>query len=99
MATNAFELPKVGDGATYNVGSDRYAATVIKVTPRTVTIQDDIAKATLDSNYFGDQKYTYTPDPSGGTNVARWSPKRGWRIGKYTGVGFGHRSQWQNPSF
>ena len=40
---------KVGDGVTINLWSDRHAATVIKVTAKTVTVRRD--KATLNPDF------------------------------------------------
>lgn len=81
---------KVGDGVTVNMWSDRHAATIIKVTPCSVTVQYD--KATLDPNFkpewipggFAghcinqeDQTYTYERDPNGRVETYRWSKKYG----------------------
>lgn len=66
---------KVGDGVTINLWSDRHAATVIKVTAKTVTVRRD--KATLNPDFKpefipggfaahctnqSEQSYTYEPD-------------------------------------
>lgn len=79
---------QVGDGVTVNLWSDRYAATVTKVTKSTVTVRRD--KATLDPNFKPEwipggfaahctnqeeQSYTYEPDESGTVYTFRWSNK------------------------
>lgn len=79
---------RVGDGVTVNLWSDRYAATVIKVTKSSVTVRRD--KATLNPDFkpewipggFAahctnqeDQSYTYEPDESGKVYTFRWSNK------------------------
>lgn len=61
----------VGMGATYNVGSDRFACTVIKVSPsgHLITVRDDIAIRT-DTNGMSDcQEYRYERDPAGTTRT------------------------------
>lgn len=80
----------VGDGCTYHLYTDAEACTVIKKTPKTITIQEDTA--TLDPNFKpewiaggfaghctnqNEQSYTYEPNPNGRKITARWSDKRG----------------------
>lgn len=89
----------IGDGVTVNLWSDRYAATVIKVTKNSVTVQRD--KATLDPNFKpeiipggfaghcinqNEQTYSYEPDPNGTIYKFHWSNKycRYGRPGKLT---------------
>ncbi len=79
---------KPGDGVTICLWTDRYAATVTKVTKTTVTVRRD--KAILDpdfkperipggfaghciNNY--DQRYFYKPDPYGDVYRFSWSRK------------------------
>lgn len=54
---------KVGMGATYSIGSDSYAFTVVevkgKVGKRQVTLQKDDAVPTKDSDYYGHQKHLF----------------------------------------
>ena len=79
---------RVGDGVTVNLWSDRYAATVIKVTKASVSVRRD--KATLDPNFKpewipggfaahctnqDEQTYTYKPDENGEVYTFRWSQK------------------------
>lgn len=86
---NPFNI-KVGDGVTVCLYSDRYAATVTKVTKATVTVKRD--KATLDPNFKPEfvvggfvahctnqeeQTYTYETDPDGEEYTFRWSKKYG----------------------
>ena len=54
---------KVGDGATISLHSDRYACTVIKVTPATVTLQRD--KATLLNGFKSEAPDKLTSCPGG----------------------------------
>lgn len=57
----------VGLGATYCIGSDRYACTVVSVSPnkRKVIVQFDKATRTDDSGMSEDQHYSYERDVSG----------------------------------
>lgn len=81
---------EVGDGVTYQLYTDSYACTVIKRTPKTITIQRD--KATLSPDFkpkfipggFSahctnneEQSYTYERDPNGDIYVCHWSEKEG----------------------
>ena len=57
--------PEVGMGATILGWTDRYAATIIEVLPRQVTVQYDHATRS-DTNGMSDaQAYEYTPNPHG----------------------------------
>lgn len=79
---------KVGEGATINFWSDRQAATIIKVTKCSITVQRD--KAILNPNFKpefiiggfsahctnqSEQSYTYEMDETGQTYTFRWSKK------------------------
>lgn len=79
---------QVGDGVTVNLWSDRYAATVIKVTKSSVTARRD--KATLNPDFKpewipggfaghctnqDEQTYSYEPDENGMEYTFRWSRK------------------------
>lgn len=88
----------VGDGCTYNVGSDRYAGTVIAVSPsgKTITVQDDIAKRTDKNGQSEMQTYEYTRNPQGGTQTARWSDKRGGFCNGHSRFGPGRR-EYRDP--
>lgn len=92
----------VGDGCTYHLYTDAHACTVIKRTPKSITIQQD--KATLNPTFKPDfiiggfcahctnqneQSYTYEPDSNGKIITARWSEKYGayMYLGKRITVG------------
>ena len=88
----------VGDGATYGIGSDRYAGTVVAVSPtgHRVTLQFDHARCAS----YAEQDYTYTPNPDGGTMVFTRRRDGGYRpLGSNCG-GLGRgRHQYRDPSF
>jgi len=71
--------PAVGDGVTMCHFTDRHAGTVIKRTPKTVTVQRD--KATrVDGNGMSDaQQYEYERDPEGATYVFSLRKNGTWR--------------------
>lgn len=105
MTATATSAPvTVGDAATVHIGSDRYAATVVAATPSAVTVQDDTYKAQPDSDYFGNQKYDYFPNPDGRT----WTFTRrkngafvlkGSAARNGIGVSIGSRETYFDPSF
>ena len=77
--------PAVGMGATYSVGSDRYAVTIIEVSKsgKQIVVQDDIMKR-IDTNGMSEmQEYEYTPNPQGSTRKfylnksGRWQESKG----------------------
>lgn len=91
--------PKVGDGATVLMWTDREPATVIAVSPsgKTVTVQMDRYRRT-DANGMSEvQSYAYERNPAGEVLTFRLG-KRGWR-GRGGGVAFGHREKYHDYSF
>lgn len=89
---------KVGDGVTVCLWSDRHAATIIKRTATTITLQYD--KATIDPDFKPEfivggfaahctnqeeQSYTYERNPEGAIETYRWSKKNA----RYQGGGDG----------
>lgn len=84
-----------GMGATYRVGSDRYACTVVAVSPsgHKVTTRDDTAIRTDSNGMSESQEYRYERDPNG-TVRDFYRDSRG-RYGNKTrggSLGLGHRS-------
>lgn len=104
---NGIPVLNVGDGVTMNIGSDRYPATVIAVSKsgRKVTVQHDTATATEDSNYYGDQSYTYEANPNG--RIAEFSYRtsakgfvqKGEAISYYATCLSQGRRRYSDPSF
>lgn len=88
----------VGDGATVLGWTDRHAATVIKVTPKTVTVREDTAIRTDARGMTEWQDYRYEPNPDGRVHVYRWT-KKGWRSKTGGGVAFGVRNEYYDYSF
>ena len=90
--------PAVGMGATILMWTDRRAATIVKVTPCQVHIQED--KATrADSNGMSEsQNYDYTPDPQAPVVILR-KVKGGWREKGGSRLSIGHRRAYHDYSF
>lgn len=98
-------LANIGDGATIYIGSDRTAATVVKVTPKTVTLQRDNSTPAADFDFYANQSYDFTPNPEAGESVfsLRQDGKlymRGTEMGR-NGIrcSIGTRDQYRDPSF
>lgn len=112
--TKAREMPKVGDGATILMYTDRHAATVVMVDEKRkiVTVQQDNAKRVDDYGMSDCQEYEYASDPGGAmTNFRlgkdnRWSQVR-WNdetnrwnyVPGGNGVIFGVRRKYYDFSF
>jgi len=108
MAENI--TPTVGMGATYAVGSDCYAATIVEVLTfksgarkgqiRGVVIQDDRAILTSGSEQDGSAQYRYEPQPDAVKETFLWNAQQGRFIRHgYCKLGVGHRRFYRNPSF
>lgn len=97
------ETLKVGDGATYNVGSDSYPYTIVEISPngRTVKIQADKAK---NKAIYPEQDWEFTPHPEGAVitltlrSDGAFRPK-GQKKGQGVSWGLGYRTKYLNPSF
>jgi len=84
MAGEISDVPKVGDGATLLLWTDRHAATAIDVDTSgknpVITVQRDHAKRTDNNGMSESQVYEHTPDPDGIKSVFRLDPKqKSWR--------------------
>jgi hypothetical protein len=103
---NTITLPEVGMGVTISVGSDCYAGTITTVSEdkRRFTYTEDITKLIAGSCQSEHQEYSYTPDPTGDVQTARFSNKTnrfygpgGYKHGRRVHVG--HRRYYQDPCF
>lgn len=91
---------KVGDGVTVCWYTDSNSYTVIKRTPKTITIQRDkaVLKPTFKPEFSEGgfianctnnekQEWVIEPDPNGHTMIAHWSNvNQCWQIDKYTPI-------------
>lgn len=72
---------KVGDGATFRVGNDSYAYTVIAVQGKTLVVQRDRSIVTNAPKEYGDHvEYRYEPNEEGITHVITLRKDGRWRI-------------------
>jgi hypothetical protein len=97
---------KVGDGATYHCGSDRYPFTVIRVISGTrLVLQEDRAtRVDKTGPYTESQEYTYDRDENGKLVTVSRRKNGGWyEVGQPVSVGLrysiGHREAYQDPHF
>lgn len=93
---------KVGQGATYHVGSDRYPYTVIRVlSDRRVEVQADNYRRTDTNGISESQTYEYTPNPEGRIVVVSRRKNGAWKEVGQDGCGFSFRGRnaYQDPSF
>ncbi|MCK5610196.1 hypothetical protein KAR91_50445 [Candidatus Pacearchaeota archaeon] len=67
----------IGDGATVNMLTDKYPATVIATTPQTVTVRRDKAIRTDNNGMSESQSYRFEPDPDGA--VERFNKRKDGR--------------------
>jgi len=90
--------PEAGMGATILAWTDRYAATIVKVTPQQIHVQRDIPTR-VDTNGMSEaQEYTYAPNPEASIEVFR-ATKRGWRNRAGNGLLVGKREEYYDFSF
>lgn len=97
------DTAKVGDGATFSLGSDRTAGTIVKLSPsgKTLTWQgDDYEIEWADNAHYGDYPLDviYSRNTKQATTTYRWSEKFGcYKTGsRYLGAG---RNYYRDPSF
>lgn len=91
---------KVGDGATYSIGSDRYPCTVVDRTPARVKVQHDDAKFIGGNAMSESQQYEFTPNPNGGIMTFTLRKDGSWRqVGRGGGYLSPGRSKYLDPSF
>lgn len=95
---------KVGDGATYSIGSDRYPLTIVEiVSDRKVILQRDNYRRTDKNGLSESQTYEYTPNPEARRVVVTKRKNGGWyEQGQSIGSGrysLGVRRAYQDPSY
>lgn len=99
ISRTASKNPEIGDPCTISWWTDRDPGTIIKVTPKSVTVQFD--KYTRTDNYgMSDvQEYEYERDPEGRTMTFRLT-KKGWRAkGGHPCLHIGRRNRYYDYSF
>lgn len=103
---NIVITPTVGMGATVPSGSDRYPYTIITVSAdkKMVMAQQDNFTATSDSDYYSNQKYTYSHNPKAAVETFTLRKngqyvKEGESLKNGTRLWIGERTAYQDPSF
>ena len=89
-------------GATIQVGSDSYPATIIQVTQngKRIVLQDDLATRIDNNGLSESQEYTYEADPKGSIQIATLRKDGRYRLtGGKTPVSVGFRRKYYDPSF
>jgi hypothetical protein len=98
---------EVGMGSTKSVGSDCYPYTIIKIQSNgnEIHAQRDNSTPTEDSEYYGNQSYTYSPNTSAEIEVFTLR-KNGYFIKKgkplnyyWDSLSLGGRRYYRDPSF
>lgn len=86
MSTATRVQPEVGMGATYSIGGDSYPYTIVSVVngkdgqPSIIEVRACDYQAAADSNFYGQQKYTYTEREGGPVKAWKWDAKNNcWR--------------------
>jgi len=98
-------VPKVGDGATQGVGSDRYPFTIVEVcSERKIVVQPDNAVRTDNNGFSESQTYEYSPMPDAAKIVVTRRKDGCWRrkgepLTSRQTFALGHREKYQDPSF
>ncbi len=95
-------MPTIGMGATIQVGSDSYPATVIQVTRngKRVVVQEDIATRIDNNGMSESQEYTYQPNPEGTIHIATLRKDGRYReTGGKTPISIGFRRKYYDYSF
>lgn len=97
--------PEIGMGGTVQIGSDRYAVTIIAVSrsKREVVIQRDMYRWLKGTPGSEDQEYEFAPNPQGETKTytrrqdGYFYQKGQPRRGPYLTIG--ERDAYRDPSF
>jgi hypothetical protein len=88
----------IGLGVTILGWTDRHPGTIVKVTPRTITVQRDIAVRLDKNGMSANQEYAFQQDPKAVTEVFRLT-KKGWRNTSGNGLLIGIRGAYYDYSF
>jgi len=92
----------IGMGATIQIGSDAYPATVIQVTNngKRVVVQEDTATRVDNNGMSESQQYTYEPNLQGTIHIATLRKDGRWRLtGGKTPISLGFRRKYYDYSF
>jgi hypothetical protein len=93
--------PKVGDGVTINMYSDRRAGTIIEIcSPKKIKVQEDKATRTDSNGMSESQDYSYERNPEGYVSIFTQRKNGMWIESKGSnGLTIGIRRQYHDFSF
>lgn len=93
------KIPKIDEGATRILGSDRHACTIVYVSDsgKTVIVRDDHAERTDNNGMSEAQSYNYYPNFTGERTTFRYT-KRGW-TSRGQRLSIGERDEYYDYSF
>jgi hypothetical protein len=97
--TDLREVFVPGEGATYQIGTDQYPQTVLKVTAKTVTVREDRAVVESGSDFTGDAVYSFSPNPAGRVETFRLGNDGAVRGKGRVGRLSPGRAAYRDPSF
>ena len=89
--------PEIGMGATMLAWTDRYAGTIVKITPCQIHVQEDNATRTDSNGMSESQDYHYEANPLGKIYIFR-KTKKGYRSNGL-GLLIGTRDKYYDYSF
>ena len=97
-------IPKVGDLATYCIGSDRYPYEVVEVSKsgKTVTLRAMSYEIVEGSAFDGSARYCYHRNPQGSTMKATLRKDGRYRqtgCSNYGSVAIGYADAYRDPHF
>ena len=90
--------PKVGDGATLLLWSDRMAYTIVDVKKNYVLATRDNVERTDRNFEKGPQEYSYRPDPEASVERANLRKDGNYYIGDQV-LKVGYRNEYYDPHF
>lgn len=100
MESGRDPAPKVGDGVTEMMHSDRHAGTITWVSDSGTTFKfkQDHAKVIKGSTQDGSAEYEYSPNPGARERTARRNSK-GQYVSEGSRIVVGRREEYYDPSF
>lgn len=99
LANSQNPEPKVGDGCTILMWTDRHAGTIVKLTATQIHVQEDHAKR-IDTNGMSEsQEYEYTRNPEAPVQIFRRLKNGRYRSSCGTYLAVGYRRAYHDFSF
>jgi hypothetical protein len=98
--TDLRDTLRIGQGCSYSVGSERYPATIVGITAKSVTVQADDFTAAPGHDSYGTQRWEFSPNTSSKAMTFRLNKHGSLSHGDayYLDVERGRRA-YQDPDF